>query len=187
MNGAAPQMAWCGRKKRSPAKLAKLMKDAGKGVSEFIEDRAFWLGRIDLRLIPWIVALEDIDKRDDTAPLVSLLRSRDDLPHEARVYLADLIDRQIKKRRGAPREPAYNQSSAEAMLKLGKRRVSDLVKRTTTSTKRTSVKDALERVSKSLGIPVETLASAYSGRRGSTRRMDKRRPQIPPKKGGSRP
>jgi len=134
-------------------------------------DRAFWLGdESTAHLDPWITALEAIDKQGDKGPLMALLKSERDLPHDVRIYLADLLARhQLKKKRGAESVPAYDRTDAEAMLELA---IKDVRERESGI----SVKDALEKASKSRGIPHELLSSAYRGSRSSTRRMKKRRP-----------
>ena len=135
---------------------------------EFL-DRAFWLDP-DRHTEPWIKAFEAIDNRRDKGPLLRLLKSDCDLPRNARVCLADLLARhQLKKNRGGQSVPAYDRSDVEAMLELA---IMDVRARESGI----SIKDALEQVSKSRGIPHELLASAYRGNRGSTRRMKKRRP-----------
>jgi len=155
---------------RAPAHLTKLIdKDASKGLSNRLVDRAFWLGdRTDLD--DWIMALEAIDKRGDKTPLLALLRSKRKLLDKVRSYLADLIDRyQFVKKRGGKLTPEYNRTENNAILELGIIQVKGLVKRG----KR--VKDALEEISESLGVQLSTLESAHSGKHTSFRRRIKKR------------
>jgi hypothetical protein len=78
--------------------LPKYLEEAshGRGISVDFWDHCFWLD--DPSVERWVRALEAVDKRGDKGPLLSLLRSECDLPREARIYLADLLDRhQLKK------------------------------------------------------------------------------------------
>jgi hypothetical protein len=149
--------------------------DAGMGISDAVVDRAFWLDDPDSGepITPieaeWITAIEAIDKRGDKKPLVTMLKSQRDLSPEVRFYLADLIERyELKKPPHRPRTPAYDRTAADAMLLLGIQRVKELV------TAGMAVKGALENASKDHSIPLESLASAYYGRRGSTNRAKRR-------------
>ena len=68
---------------------------------------------------PWIEALWEIDRRGDKQTLLKLLRSKERMPHAARFYVADLIERyQLKRKRGgaAHQTPAYDRSPQEAKL-----------------------------------------------------------------------
>jgi hypothetical protein len=142
----------------------------GIGISARLVDRAFWLGN-DTSLDCWVTAFDDVDKRGDKGRLLDLLKSEHDLPREARFYLADLLARhELKKKRGGQSVPAYDRSDTEQRLILAIEDVRRLRKR------RVSVGEALDRVSRSHGIPLEVLAAAHRGSRGSTRRMARRRP-----------
>ena len=143
----------------------------GAGVPNDVVDRAFWLGDETAHLDPWITALEAIDKRGDKGPLLALLKSEFDLPREARVYLADLLARhQLKKKGGGQTTPAYDRTEVEIVLSLAIDDVRELVR-----TRKRRVAEALEQTSRTRGIPPNILESAYKDRRGSTRRMKKRR------------
>jgi hypothetical protein len=159
-----------GSARPAPKQLEDYADDASAGVSPDLVDRAFWLDD-DTEIEAWVTALDDLDNRGDKLPLLNLLRSGTVPSQQALAYLADMLERyQLKKRRGGQSTPAYNRTRADSKLALAINDVRRLVKRGT------SVKDALEKVSKSERIPLEVLASAHSGRRSSTRRMMKRRP-----------
>jgi hypothetical protein len=128
-----------------------------------VADRAFWIDDPVDRA--WASALEAIDKKRDHEPLARLFESPLEITPLAREFLADYHRRQRKQGR---RIPAYDHS--EAHLELAKEAVRALRK------KKVRVRAALEHVSKSYGIDEMTLADAYAGRRGSTRRMKKGRP-----------
>jgi hypothetical protein len=141
----------------------------GMGLSDRLLDYASWLD--DPSINDRLMAFDDVDKGRGNGRLLDLLKSEHDLPHQARFYLADLLERhQLKKKRGAQSVPAYDRTDTEQRLIMAIEDVRRLRK------SRVSVKTALDRVRKSHGIPREVLAAAYRGSRGSTRRMTKRRP-----------
>lgn len=123
-----------------------------------------WRGREELH--PWILALQDIDVCDDKGPLLALLRSQRELPHDARVCLADLLERhQLKKYRGNQRIPAYRDSPAEETMAVAVECVNDEHRRGM------SLDEALAFVAEEFKISEEeTLRNARDGRRGSARR-----------------
>jgi hypothetical protein len=162
---------WVNQLKGSPPDMSEdeLNETKGMGTSDRLLDYAYWLD--DPSINDWLMAFDDVDKGRDNGRLLDLLKSEHDLPREARIYLADLLERhQLKKKRGAQSVPAYDRTYTELRLSLA---IED-VRRLRES--RVSVKDALDRVSKSRGIPPEVLASAHRGSLGSIRRMRKRRP-----------
>lgn len=136
-------------------------------------DRAYWLD-IEPVTEPWISALEAIDARGDKAALLGLLVSDRELPHDARVYLADLLERhQFKRKQGHQATPLYGLSRDDQLLYCAVTEM-QLIR---DADKSVRVKDALEEVSKRRNIPPEKLLVAYHGRRGSMRRLNKRRPK----------
>jgi hypothetical protein len=162
------------------AKRPKWVNDAIRALPEWqseafsprtpVEARGFWLPWDGLRQ-HWIAAFEALDARGEKRPLIELLTSDQKLPKDMRTYLADLLDRhELKKSRGRQRIPAYDRSHAEALLEMAAMGVRNLVK------SGESVKAALEIASEGSKIPLDILASAYRGSRGSTRRMRRYRP-----------
>lgn len=135
-----------------------------------VSRRAIWLEpqlAAEPTLAAWVDALEAADKRNDKKSLADLLKSNHLLGDHARYYIADWIE--LQGANGAPRTPAYDRTATEAALAVAialvKEQVEDGV----------SVANALADVSKSGGIPPDTLEGAYLGTRGSTRAMAKRR------------
>ena len=97
--------------------LAKAILEPGGGLSHDFFDNAFWREK----WTPddcWIGALDQLDRLGDKKPLTDLLRSERDLSLTARYYLADLIERGVKKAMGRRRTPAYNMSKAEGEMWL---------------------------------------------------------------------
>jgi hypothetical protein len=153
---------WVNRLTRSPPDMSEdeMNETKGMGLSDRLLDYAFWLD--DPSLNDWLMAFDDVDKGRGNGRLLDLLKSEHDLPHQARFYLADLLERhQLKKKRGAQSVPAYDRTYAEQRLIIAREDVRS-------RESRESVETALERVSKSHGIPPEVLADAYHGRRGSS-------------------
>jgi hypothetical protein len=170
---ARPKWLNAPRGKSPPKEIVELMKrDAGKGVADRVVDRAFWL---TADLDPWVDALEAIDKRGDKKPLLDLLESDYDLPPRARIFLADLIERyQLKLPPHRPRTPAYDMTDADAMLTIA---LADVRKY---QARGMSVDDAVAAVAKGWSIKHQNmLANFCAGKRGSSRRMKKRRLSRP--------
>jgi hypothetical protein len=120
-------------------------------------------------LDPWAQAVYAIDVRGNKKPLIDMLKSNREIPNEARIYLADLIDRyEFKRPNHRPRTPAYDRSRAELYLELGILKIKDR------RSEGVSVDKAVARVSKELGIPENILTTAYFGKRGSSRRTKRR-------------
>jgi hypothetical protein len=105
-----------------------------------------------------------------------LLRSESNLPHAARIYLADLIERyEFARPAHRPRIPAYDMSVVEMLLLMGNRRVRDYVY------DGLPVREAVTKACKDLAIPEDQeqlLADHYANKRASSRRMKKRRAPI---------
>jgi hypothetical protein len=120
---------------------------------------------------PWIDALEHIDRNGDKEPLLALLRSEREPSRDVRVYLADLLERfELARPPHRPRNPAYDKSDAETMLALAKEFVRNLRK------SGMSFKDAVAMVASDSSIEENTLANYCDGRRGASRRREKRHP-----------
>ena len=127
----------------------------------------------------WIDALEAIDKTGNKEPLLDLLKSNQVLPPDARFYLADLIDRQVGRKRGGQNTPAYDRTDAEAMLEIA-----DWFVRFAREEYGKGLSDAIEYgadqyrfIDKNARADfVERLTEFHSNRRTSSRRMKKRRP-----------
>jgi hypothetical protein len=160
---------WLDRPEKNVPEHIRKAKGTGRGTSDAMHDVAFWLSD---EFDHWVAALEAIDKRNDKEPLLALLKSECELPHAARIYLADLLSRyQLKKKRGGQSTPAYDRSLAEVALMLDVEAVRNLTKNGM------SIKDALAKVAKPRGPDyLEILGNAQHGSRGSIRRMKKRRP-----------
>jgi hypothetical protein len=143
-------------------------KDVGKGVSDEILDRAFWLDD-DCHDHAWLRALDAVDRRGDKAPLLKLLRSEAELTPTVRHYLTDLLERHnLRRRRGGQQTPAYDRSLREGRICLALAEVREYVQ------SGMRVSDAVEEAAKRHRLSVEQVANAYNGRRGSTRRIKQR-------------
>jgi hypothetical protein len=142
-------------------------KPQGRGTSDSIVDAGVWLDYDGIT--DWIAAIEAYDKRADKTPLLHLLDSERELPRTARFFLANLLDRQLKKKPGT-KLPAYAMTDDAVRLLEANDEVAKLVKSSVT------VRVALERVSEARNISVETLDLAYRGRHGGINRMKNRRP-----------
>jgi|tagenome__1003787_1003787.scaffolds.fasta_scaffold20986081_2 hypothetical protein len=165
-------------KKRKPKKsasdeLTRAMIEGGEGAgtSADFADNFLWLhDEMDEHTPDWVVALERLDAFGDKKPLTDLLRSERVLPLRARHYLADLIERGVKRPMGRRRTPAYNMSPTELDLWFACRDVGDLVR------EGLSVAVALAKVvARRPSINPTKLENAYNQRRGNTRRMALRR------------
>jgi hypothetical protein len=119
----------------------------------------------------WVQAIRDADNDGETGALIEKMKS-DIVPDDVGIHLADLVSRHhFKKRRGNQAAPAYDRTYAEALLAFAIDDVHEMVQGGMLEA------DALDKASKIHDIPNEpTLANAYHGRRGSARRMKKRRP-----------
>jgi hypothetical protein len=147
--------------------IARLERDAGRGVSTKLEDRAFWLDDIDQHP-GWYRALVALDKRGDKSALVALLRGEGELPPSIRRHIADLLERyQLKRRAGKQRTPSYDLTPTEAALALA---IAEVRERPA----KMSVTEAVMRSAKHNGVNPDTLAAAYSGKLGSWRRRGRR-------------
>lgn len=116
----------------------------------------------------------------DRSHLVELLRSDHHLGPEARVLVADLIDRHLQRGRGRRPLPAYLISKAE-------QRIRDAQAHYRYFRKKFSENEAVEATLDELKITKDkarlAMADAIKGRRGSTRRANKRRNVVPTKAG----
>jgi hypothetical protein len=116
----------------------------------------------------WYKALEELEKEGKKGLLLSLLRSSKELSRAVRVHLVDLLERyDFKKKRGRPRGPSYVRSDAECTALNVREQVRDLTKGGM------SAKEAIARVAKDNNMSEDTVANAYEGRRGSTRRKQR--------------
>jgi hypothetical protein len=108
---------------------------------------------------PWCNALEELDKKGNKDPLLSLLRSRNSLSHNVRLHIADLLERHdLKKKRGRPRDPSYKMSDAEWTALHVSDQVRNLIKGGMTA------KDAKAKVAEENNMSENTVANAYEGR-----------------------
>ena len=153
-----------------PAELRKLAEAVPKDDYSVV-DRAIWLEEdVSNGVGQWIRALECVDQHGDKSLLLALLKSKRDLPLKARGYLSDLLARyQLIKKVGGQTTPAYDRTAAEAALGMAVQHVRELVM------DGMRVADALEQTCQIRGIPPNILELAYKKRRGSTRRMERRR------------
>jgi hypothetical protein len=142
-------------------------KPQGRGTSDSVVDAGFWLDNDGIT--DWITAIEAYDKRADKKPLLALLDSERELPRQARIFLADLLKRQLKKKPGTTL-PAYDRTDLMVKLLAAKDDIAKLVRRGV------SGKVALEQVSAARGISIESLALVRAGRHGGINRIKKRRP-----------
>lgn len=162
---------WLDRPAKNMPAYLRDYKSEGRGISEAMHDIAFWLGDDTSEIDPWVSALEAIDKRRDKEPLIALLKSDRELSHEARAYLADLLDRyQLKKKRGGQSTAAYDRSPADRVLELGDARANDYIERDGMTVER-----ACNKAEKEFGIPDGFLIDFHTGKRGGSARIKKRR------------
>jgi len=108
----------------------------------------------------WIEAFRDIDDasgidKRDPRRLVNLLKSNYPMNDDVRTYLADLIERQLIRKAGTQKTPAYTESLAErvkilAAAAVRKRVISGM-----------TVADALEEVCEEQSIPQNVLTNFY--------------------------
>jgi hypothetical protein len=117
----------------------------------------------------WYHTLEELDKYENKRPLVSLLQSGQELPSDFCFHLGDLLDRHVlRRKRGRPRTPSYATSNAERIALHVSGQVRDLVRGGM------KVKDATAKVAEENNMSETTVANAYAGRRGSSRRVRRR-------------
>jgi hypothetical protein len=142
--------------------------------------------------IEWREAVERADN-GDTSQLTKLLRSNLEIGSEARAYIADLIERHnLRRGRGRPATPAYRVTAKEAEMNLAvalyryhRKTMSEpeAIQQTMRERKRevlaeegdTSARADLEIDGMIEPEATESLVNAIKGRRGSRRRMVKRR------------
>jgi hypothetical protein len=118
----------------------------------------------------WYNALEELDKKGKKDLLLSLLRSSSSLSLGVRLDIADLLERHdLKKKRGRPRVPSYEMSDAERNALNLRDRVRELVNNGGMKSR-----DAIAKVAKENKMSEDSVANAYGGRRGSTRRLMQR-------------
>jgi hypothetical protein len=141
-----------------------------------VSDRAYWLDDDQREQDgPWINALQHIDRNGDKKPLLALLRSDRQPSRSVCVYLADLLERfELGRPPHRPRSPAYERSDAETKLALAKEFVRNIRK------SGMSFKDAVAIVANDWSLDENTLANYCDGRRGSSRRREKRHPPLSP-------
>ncbi|WP_029083177.1 hypothetical protein [Bradyrhizobium sp. th.b2] len=153
-----------------PSELFAMIRSSpgGGGLSDAIEDNAFWLN------LPstspdwyWIAALDKLDRLKDKRSLAALLRSNYDLSPKVREYLADLIERYCFPK-GRPRTPAYVLSEKDALLLLACESVQVEVQHGM------RVDDALDKVAKTSHLARTALENAYNGKRTSLRKSKAR-------------
>jgi hypothetical protein len=137
-----------------------------------LSDLALWLDNDPRRRSltdPWLDAFRAIDKNENKAPLIALLKSECDLPRGARVYLADLIERKLKLiPKNRPRTPAYDLSDTEAHLILAKEEVREY------RASGMNFDDAVAKVAKERSLSTNKLENFCKGKRGSSNRGKKR-------------
>ena len=162
------------------------IKGGGRGRSEALLDRAFWLKPgVD----SWVAAIEVLDTKDDKKPLLNLLRSKAPLSDDVRWFIADLLERYDlnRNKRGRPRTPAYDRTESDAMMELGIERVGRYMEYGRLKTDPgLSAQDAIAKAAKELMLGEDELANAFNGKRGSLRRFKERnRPEERKKRRGS--
>jgi hypothetical protein len=141
-------------------------------VHDTLDPRIPWFN--DIWEWSWVNALEELDKNGDKSYLLSLLRSTNSLSHSVRLHIADLIERHdLRKKRGRPRDPSYKMSDAECTALHVSDQVRNLIKGGMTA------KDAKAKVAEENNMSENTVANAYEGRRGSTRRVKQRMLKYP--------
>jgi len=151
--------------KLPPESVEWMLRHAGEGVSNQIKDYGFWLPpEVDEK---WVCAFEAFDKHRDLRPVLALLK--DCVPPTVCPYLEDFFKRyELKPKPGRPRTPSYDRTPAEGMLLLGIERAREYVE------EKMPASEAIARAARDLRISEQTLATAYAGKRGSSRRMKSR-------------
>jgi hypothetical protein len=121
---------------------------------------------------PWIEALEAIDSRGETKPLVKLLKSNKSIPKGAKWHIADLLERhQLKRHPGKQATPSYERTLRIAELSWANDYVGELIK------KGMRPAAAIEKAARYCKVDEGTLDAFHAGKYNSDRRMKKRRPQ----------
>jgi hypothetical protein len=110
-------------KKRDADMLARIERDAGRGISTKLVDRAFWLDDIDDPAYrPWYQALEAIDKARSAKAMRAAQRTLcallcGPIPERVGLLLADLLKRyRLTRPANRPATPAYELSPKQLEL-----------------------------------------------------------------------
>ncbi len=128
-----------------------------------------WLVKPAKGCRPWIIALLGIDRSNDKQRLIELLKSETPLPKQARLDLADLLERyKLTRLRGKQRTPSYDLSDTVAQLDAAK------------ASARRSIKNgmkpeaAIELAARVNGVHKDMLRLHLAGRNAAARRAIKR-------------
>jgi hypothetical protein len=150
----------------TPEEWEEIVRNADKGLSKRFSDNAFWLPHdVDEEAIEALVLLDASDG-ENKQPLIKILRRRGRMypaHRDVYFYVADVLDRyQLKRKPGGRRTPAYDRTDVERRLEMAK---SD----------RANGK-SLQQAAADWGLKPNALDNFRLGKRGSTRRMKRRRP-----------
>jgi hypothetical protein len=120
----------------------------------------------------WYKALERIDNNGDKGLLVFLLKWGPRVTRVVQFHIGDMLDRKnLRNKPGRPRVPSYTLSESEFAVAYMSAKVEDLIKGGM------NFDDAVAKVAEETNMSENTVANAYGGRRGSTRRVMQRRPK----------
>jgi hypothetical protein len=119
----------------------------------------------------WVAAIKDVDKRGDKTALLRLLRDGPEPSRVALHHIADLIDRHTLARpQGRPRQPSYTSTHEQWMTNYAVAQV-----RAAVEIEKMPVAEAVDAAARSLGVPAKALESAYRGKTGALRRINRRK------------
>jgi len=119
----------------------------------------------------WVDAIADVDKRGDKTALLRLLRDGPEPSKRALHHLADLLDRHtLVRARGRPRTPSYTSTREQHMIALALNEARAFVE-----IEKAPVDAAIAQAAKYFGVNSDALESAYRGKHGGMRRVNRRR------------
>jgi hypothetical protein len=148
---------------------AMVARDAGAGIDMPRWARGERGAAIDDRDFRWLYALNELERHGNKAQLLKLLTSDAEMSPNVRRHLADLIDRhELKRRPGRQPAPSYDLPPEHVAILRGVALVRASV------AGGMSVDDACARHAAEVGVPADTLATAYGGKHGTARRLKRR-------------
>jgi hypothetical protein len=148
--------------------LAAAKEDTGRGVSDDLLDRAFWLpDHADTDV--WVKAFQAVDRDGDIAKLCLELRSDRPLSAATRAHLADLLERyQLKPKVGRRRTPAYDRTALQALLEMAEQDWREQPK---------PARRSKEAIAQSHGVDHEVFEEHLAGKRKQSRAVRQRSPR----------
>jgi hypothetical protein len=169
----ADWVRYCGA---NPTELSGKVTANSTGAMKMVPRRRLseWLLRPGRGMRPWIDALLKVDRNNDVAPLVSLLRSSSTpLPQDGRRHIADMLERyRLVRKRGGRQTPSYDRSLTEARLIWAR----DAIRKERKSGQ--TLDENIKQQARVHGVSADSLRAFVGGRHGSARRMQKRRSRL---------